>query len=146
MKTRSDWNLIERLLHLQHYVMTLTLGGNHCLCPKNSGAKQVSDLSTGTGIWSVEYVSLPTALLRYIMSSPLFWMPWETNARPESSMTLKKIGHGQDPKWVLLVIESMEKFGRPQWKQIMEAAGFVDVVETIYKWPTNLWPRDQHYK
>ncbi|GJD02476.1 TAM domain methyltransferase [Colletotrichum higginsianum] len=54
-------------------------------------------------------------------------------------------------KWVLLVMEGMEKFGRPvsaaqQWKQLMEAVGFVDVVETIYKWPTNRWPRDQHYK
>ncbi|GKT49674.1 putative methyltransferase tdiE [Colletotrichum spaethianum] len=54
-------------------------------------------------------------------------------------------------KWVLLVMEGMEKFGRPvsaaqQWKQLMEAAGFEDVVETIYKWPTNRWPRDAHYK
>lgn len=54
-------------------------------------------------------------------------------------------------KWVLLVMEGMEKFGRPvsaaqQWKQLMEAVGFEDVVETVYKWPTNRWPRDKHYK
>ncbi|KAJ0302071.1 hypothetical protein Brms1b_012181 [Colletotrichum noveboracense] len=54
-------------------------------------------------------------------------------------------------KWVLLVMEGMAKFGRPvtaaeQWKQLMEEAGFEDVVETIYKWPTNRWPRDKHYK
>jgi len=28
----------------------------------------------------------------------------------------------------------------------MEEAGFVDVVETEYKWPTNRWPEDQHLK
>jgi hypothetical protein len=54
-------------------------------------------------------------------------------------------------KWMLLVMEAMEKFGRPvsaaqNWKTMMEAAGFEDVVETIYKWPTNRWPRDAKYK
>ncbi len=54
-------------------------------------------------------------------------------------------------KWMLLVMQAMEAFGRPvtaaqQWKSMMEAAGFVDVVETVYKWPTNRWPRDKKYK
>ncbi|KAK1590730.1 TAM domain methyltransferase [Colletotrichum navitas] len=29
---------------------------------------------------------------------------------------------------------------------LMRNAGFVDVVETQYKWPVNGWPRDPHYK
>ena len=54
-------------------------------------------------------------------------------------------------KWMLLVMEGMEKLGRPvtaaqQWKTMMEKAGFEDVVETVYKWPTNKWPRDKQYK
>lgn len=54
-------------------------------------------------------------------------------------------------KWMLLVMEAMEKFGRPvsaaqEWKALMEANGFEDVHQTIYKWPTNHWPRDKKYK
>lgn len=54
-------------------------------------------------------------------------------------------------KWMLLVMEGMEKFQRPviaaqKWKEMMEAAGFEDVVEVVYKWPTNRWPRDQKHK
>lgn len=48
-------------------------------------------------------------------------------------------------------MQAMEAFGRPltaaqKWKELMEAAGFEDVVEKVYKWPTNGWPRDSHYK
>lgn len=54
-------------------------------------------------------------------------------------------------KWMLLVMEGMDRLGRPvraaqQWKEIMEAVGFEDVVETIFKWPTNRWPRAKSYK
>ncbi|KAK1996046.1 S-adenosyl-L-methionine-dependent methyltransferase [Colletotrichum falcatum] len=31
-------------------------------------------------------------------------------------------------------------------KPMMEAAGFVDVVEMHFKWPSNSWPRDRRYK
>lgn len=43
---------------LQHAVMGVTLSGNHCLCPKNNGAKRVLDLGTGSGIWAIEYGEL----------------------------------------------------------------------------------------
>lgn len=54
-------------------------------------------------------------------------------------------------KWMLLVMEAMDKFGRPvsaaqEWKAMLETAGFEDVVETVYKWPTNKWPRDRRWK
>jgi hypothetical protein len=54
-------------------------------------------------------------------------------------------------KWMLLVMEGMGRLGRPiraaqQWKEIMEAVGFEDVVETVYKWPTNRWPRHKRYR
>ncbi len=31
-------------------------------------------------------------------------------------------------------------------KQVMEEAGYVDVVEVIYKWPMNRWPADKKMK
>jgi len=46
-------------IDLQHAVMGVTLGGDHCLCPKNNGAKRVLDLGTGSGIWAIEYGGLP---------------------------------------------------------------------------------------
>ncbi|KAL8404367.1 hypothetical protein RB594_009279 [Gaeumannomyces avenae] len=50
----NDEEEIERL-DLQHHVMTLTIQGKLCLCPKNEGAHSVLDLGTGTGIWAMEY-------------------------------------------------------------------------------------------
>jgi hypothetical protein len=32
------------------------------------------------------------------------------------------------------------------YKERMITAGFVNVTETIYKWPTNRWPKDKHMK
>ena len=46
---------------------------------------------------------------------------------------------------------AMQLAGRPltaakEWKGLLEAAGFEDVVEMPFKWPTNTWPRDPRYK
>lgn len=53
--------------------------------------------------------------------------------------------------WVLWLMQAMEAFGRPltvaqNWKTMLEEAGFVDVVERVYKWPTNSWPSNPKYK
>lgn len=50
-----------------------------------------------------------------------------------------------------LDLEACEKMGRrgnvaKMCKQLMEEAGFVDVVEVVLKWPTNTWPKDPVYK
>jgi hypothetical protein len=47
--------------------------------------------------------------------------------------------------WMSWLTKAMEAAGRPltvaqQWKPLMEATGFQDVVEVVYKWPTNGWP------
>lgn len=34
----------------------------------------------------------------------------------------------------------------PIAKKLMEEAGFIEVVETQFKWPTNPWPEDPHLK
>lgn len=48
-------------------------------------------------------------------------------------------------------MEGCEKLGRPAnsaepYKSQLEAAGFVDVVETKYIWPSNRWPKDRKLK
>ncbi|RGP77203.1 hypothetical protein FLONG3_4718 [Fusarium longipes] len=54
-------------------------------------------------------------------------------------------------KWQEGLIEGSRKLGRPlgesdKYKSIVEKAGFKNVVETIYRWPTNSWPKDAKLK
>lgn len=54
-------------------------------------------------------------------------------------------------RFMKVLKEAMEVAGRPltaaeKWKSSMEEAGFEDVFEKTYKWPTNSWPRDSKYK
>ncbi|KAM0559959.1 hypothetical protein ACHAPJ_003913 [Fusarium lateritium] len=54
-------------------------------------------------------------------------------------------------KWSNLLLESTEKIGRPfggtaQYKSQIEAAGFKDVTQRVYKWPQNRWAKDPKYK
>jgi hypothetical protein len=48
-------------------------------------------------------------------------------------------------------MEAAENIGRPlttcgRAKQMMEAVGFVDVVEIPFRWPINRWPREKKLK
>ncbi|KXH34797.1 TAM domain methyltransferase [Colletotrichum salicis] len=54
-------------------------------------------------------------------------------------------------QWADEVVDAMEKINRTlklplKWKQLLIDRGFEDVRETIYKWPTNTWPRDRTMK
>ena len=54
-------------------------------------------------------------------------------------------------QWCRLLEEAAVRFDRPfentaNFKYIMSEIGFVDIVETRFKWPTNRWPKDQMYK
>ncbi|KAF5019752.1 hypothetical protein F66182_8237 [Fusarium sp. NRRL 66182] len=54
-------------------------------------------------------------------------------------------------KWCRFLDEAAGKFGRSfertsTFKDKLKEAGFVDIVETRYKWPTNPWPKDRKYK
>jgi len=49
------------------------------------------------------------------------------------------------------LIEATDKIGRPitiapKFKEMMEKAGFVDVVERKSRWPTNKWAKDPKLK
>lgn len=50
-----------------------------------------------------------------------------------------------------LYVEAGEAAGRSfslpvKYKEYLERAGFVDVVERRMKWPVNQWPKDPYYK
>lgn len=50
-----------------------------------------------------------------------------------------------------LCVEAAAAAGRPidrtpDYKTLLEKKGFVNVVETCFKWPMNEWPRDLHHK
>ncbi|KAH8896408.1 S-adenosyl-L-methionine-dependent methyltransferase [Thozetella sp. PMI_491] len=54
-------------------------------------------------------------------------------------------------KWTELSLEASKKLGRSidsakQYKDQLEAAGFVNVTAVQYKWPLNPWPADPKYK
>ncbi|KAJ3547835.1 hypothetical protein NM208_g1306 [Fusarium decemcellulare] len=54
-------------------------------------------------------------------------------------------------KWSNLLLESTEKIGRPfggtaLYKSQLEAAGFDNVTQRVYKWPQNRWPKDPKFK
>lgn len=54
-------------------------------------------------------------------------------------------------RWSNYMIEASDKLGRSMlssksYKKWLEEQGFVNVVEIIYKWPQNSWPKDQKYK
>jgi len=54
-------------------------------------------------------------------------------------------------EWCYKILEGSSRVGR-KWadpkiyKTIMEEVGFVDVVETRFKWPLNTWPKDPKLK
>ena len=54
-------------------------------------------------------------------------------------------------RWADTLRNSMAEFKRPLdsalfYKDQLAAAGFVDIVEIKYKWPTNRWPKDPKHK
>ncbi|WZH50357.1 S-adenosyl-L-methionine-dependent methyltransferase [Fusarium acuminatum] len=54
-------------------------------------------------------------------------------------------------KWSKLLNEASIKLEHPYeeidtFKDMMAKAGFTDIVDTHFKWPTNHWPKDKKYK
>jgi len=54
-------------------------------------------------------------------------------------------------KWGHSMVEAASKIGRPMdaakdFKKWMEEAGFADVQEAHFKWPSNSWPKDRKHK
>ncbi|RDL41874.1 Uncharacterized protein BP5553_01853 [Venustampulla echinocandica] len=54
-------------------------------------------------------------------------------------------------KWADLILEGTTKLGRPcntakDYKAQLINAGFTNVVEIVYKWPQNKWPKDRKLK
>ncbi|KAL2682431.1 hypothetical protein Neosp_006882 [[Neocosmospora] mangrovei] len=181
----------QERLDLQHHLFTLTLGGKLYLSPIGKDDKPVRrclDAGTGTGVWAIDFASLPANLSfqvddledewtysykfdfiygRMLVGSigdwPKFFKQSFDNLNPGGWIecqditfpaecddgTLKK-GSYID-QWSSLMIEATNVFGRgaqsaKKYKQQMIDAGFVNVTEVIYRWPTNRWPADPYYK
>ncbi|KAJ3547838.1 hypothetical protein NM208_g1317 [Fusarium decemcellulare] len=54
-------------------------------------------------------------------------------------------------KWAALLDEASVKLGRPYFdpknlKDVLTKAGFTDVTEAKFKWPSNGWPKDKKHK
>lgn len=56
-------------------------------------------------------------------------------------------------RWGELMCEAARKLGRPlgsevsdHYKEWMEKAGFTEVQEQLFMWPSNAWPRDKYMK
>ncbi|KAL1880551.1 hypothetical protein VTK73DRAFT_5564 [Phialemonium thermophilum] len=54
-------------------------------------------------------------------------------------------------KWRSLLVEAAKALGRPftdpkTYKGLLEEVGFVDVHETLHRWPVNTWPQDKKLK
>lgn len=54
-------------------------------------------------------------------------------------------------RWQENLTDASVKLGRPlntppKYKQWMEEAGLTNVQEVVYKWPSNTWPKEEHYK
>ena len=54
-------------------------------------------------------------------------------------------------EWASKIIEGTKLIGRPcdgasKYKEKLEAQGFQNVQEQIFKWPQNTWPKDAKHK
>ncbi|KAK4449055.1 S-adenosyl-L-methionine-dependent methyltransferase [Podospora aff. communis PSN243] len=54
-------------------------------------------------------------------------------------------------KWVNHLMEGCKAIGRPfdgaiKYKEQMEAQGFINVQQVVFKWPQNRWPKDKRHK
>lgn len=54
-------------------------------------------------------------------------------------------------RWVNLLIQASENLGRPLTDSMyhrshLEEAGFTNIEERLFKWPTNSWPKDKKHK
>jgi len=54
-------------------------------------------------------------------------------------------------QWILLLLEASKKVGRDlnvsaTYKEQLERVGYTDIVEKIYVWPMNKWPKNPKFK
>ncbi|KAI1028478.1 hypothetical protein LB503_002073 [Fusarium chuoi] len=149
-------------LDLQHNLFLLTLDNKLGLSPPNlpdSKVKRVLDVGTGTGIWAIDFGDEHPEATNW----KSYFTKIYQNLAPGGYVELQDVDviMGSDDgtlkedhtmyKWCRLLDEAAGKFNRSferttNFKDMLKEVGFVDVVETRYKWPTNHWPKDKKYK
>ncbi|PNH52362.1 hypothetical protein VD0003_g4944 [Verticillium dahliae] len=162
-------------LDLQHHLYTLTFDGKLFTCPagRDKPIVQALDAGTGTGIWAMDFdrwtfsTGFDFIYSRMLTASIKDWPSYihqcYDNLEPggwleisDILLDLKSDDNTVSPaspaaQWGRYMLEAAAKFGRPLdsalfLKQQLADAGFTHIVETIYKWPSNSWPKDPKFK
>ncbi|KAI8155227.1 Secondary metabolism regulator LAE1 [Colletotrichum sp. SAR 10_70] len=151
-------------MDLVHQLWLLTLDdrlGVAPPCKEGTTVGRVLDVGTGTGIWALNFGDEhPEADVYGNDLSPI--MPGH-NIEPGGYLELQEMDlfpRSDDGtlkadsaflKWANFLHEASVKFGRPyveiaQIRDLMAKVGFEDVTMSVYKWPSNSWPKDTKYK
>ncbi|KAM0260536.1 hypothetical protein ACHAPA_010221 [Fusarium lateritium] len=154
-------------LDLQHALFLRTFDDNLGFAPPNdpgADVKHVLDVGTGTGIWAMDYADEhPGAEVIGVDLSPIQPSLIFDNLKPGGYVEFQEINifvKSDDKtlkekhslaRWAQLLHDASVKLGRPYFdpgniKHVLTKAGFEDVTESKFKWPTNKWPKDSKHK
>ncbi|KAK6208884.1 methyltransferase domain-containing protein [Colletotrichum tabaci] len=159
----NDERELDRL-DLEHNMFLRTFGNRLGTAPpneENSNVGRVLDAGTGTGIWAIDFgdehpdaeaigVDLSATWPDYNLAPGGYLEMNEVDLFPQSDD-----GTLNDDSAILestrLLHEFSTIFGRSPLKledltKTMTSVGFEDVTVQKFKWPTNSWPKDAHYK
>ncbi|KAG9680604.1 S-adenosyl-L-methionine-dependent methyltransferase, partial [Aureobasidium melanogenum] len=146
-------------LDLQHHMCNLTYRRLH-LAPLEK-PRHALDIGTGTGIWAMDfadqYPECQVIGIDLSPSQPTFVPPNLKYIIDDAEELWVSVDNTLDgtslEKWGILMCEAARKLGRPmgtevseKYRKWMEAAGFVNIEEQHFMWPSNAWPKDKYMK
>ncbi|KAJ0335043.1 hypothetical protein COL922a_009846 [Colletotrichum nupharicola] len=157
-------HLCHAFLNLVHHMCLLTLDDRLGIAPpcrEDAKVGRVLDVGTGTGIWAIQFgddhseadilgVDLSATQPSDNLEPGGYVELQETAIVAKSDDDTLKPEHALS-KWSKYLVEASAKLGAawvdtPELRQLMVDIGFEDVAVSTYKWPTNCWPKDPHFK